>query len=246
MRVLVTRAEPEAARTVAALAGRGAEAITAPLFTAEAVAAEIDSDGLSGLLVTSPRTPRFLPSSLIASLRHKPAYAVGDRTAASLGAAGFSDVTSAAGDVEDLAKLVAATAGRGATLLHAGGEDRAGDLAVALAGHGVAVRAATLYRMVAAPVWPAAARDALVAGTVDAVLHYSPRAAATYAALAMADDSTTAAARLPLQACLSEAVGEALNPLAPPRVILAARPDEVALLAALFDAAGLPGGSPAR
>ncbi|PTM60443.1 uroporphyrinogen-III synthase [Phreatobacter oligotrophus] len=246
MRVLVTRAEPEAARTAAALAARGAEAIIAPLFAAEPVAAEISSDGLSGLLVTSPRTPRLLPSSLVAALRDRPAYAVGDRTAAALREAGFSDVRSAAGDVADLAGHVAAEAGPGATFLHAGGEDRAGDLAAALARHGVTVRTATLYRMVAVPVWPAAARDAFLKGAIDAVLHYSPRAAVTYAALAMAEASTTAAARTPLQACLSQAVAEALNPLSPPRVILAARPDEAALLAALFDAAGLPGGSPAR
>ncbi|MCZ8316830.1 uroporphyrinogen-III synthase [Phreatobacter sp.] len=246
MRVLVTRAEPEAARTAAALAARGAEALVAPLFTAEAVAAEIDTRDLAGLVVTSPRTPRFLPASLVAALRDRPAYAVGDRTAAALRDHGFRRVTSAAGDVDDLATLIAATAGTGATFLHAGGEDRAGDLAAALARHDVAVHTATLYRMVAVPVWPAAARDALLKGPIDAVLHYSPRAAATYAALAMAEASTTAAARAPLQACLSQAVAEALNPLSPPRVILAARPDEAALLTALFDAAGLPGGSPAR
>jgi uroporphyrinogen-III synthase len=245
MRVLVTRAEPEAARTAAALAARGAEAVIAPLFAAEAVAAAIDSDGLAGLLVTSPRTPRFLPPSLLAATMHLPVYAVGDRTAATLRDLGFTDVRSASGDVEALARLVADQPVNGA-VLHAGGEDRAGDLAAALGKAGVAVRTATVYRMVAVPDWPDAARQALSAGAIDAVLHYSPRAAATYAALATAAPETATLAAKPLHVCLSPAVARALDPLAPPRVVVAERPDEVALLAGLFDAAGLPGGSPPR
>lgn len=245
MRVLVTRAEPEAARTAAALAARGAEAVIAPLFTAEGVEATIDAQGLAGLVVTSPRTPRFLPAGLVAAMAHKPAYAVGDRTAATLQDLGFTDVRSASGDVDALARLVAGQPVNG-TVLHAGGEDRAGDLAGALAHHDVPVRTATVYRMVAVQDWPDAARQSLQAGDVDAVLHYSPRAAATFARLATGDAATQDGARKLLHVCLSRAVAERLDPLAPPRVVVAERPDEDSLLAGLFDAAGLPGGSPPR
>lgn len=245
MRVLVTRAEPEAARTAAALAARGAEAVVAPLFTAEAVEATIDTQGLAGLVVTSPRTARFLPAGLVAAMAHKPAYAVGDRTAAALRDLGFTDVHSASGDVDALARLVAGQPVRG-SVLHAGGEDRAGDLAAALGQQGIAVRTATVYRMLAVRAWPDAARQALSAGVIDAALHYSPRAAATYAALAAAAPGMAALAARPLHACLSPAVATALDPLAPPRVVVADHPDEAALLTGLFDAAGLPGGSPPR
>ncbi len=241
MRVLVTRAEPEAARTAAALAARGAIPIVAPLFTAEAIAVEIDTAGLAGLLVTSPRTPRFLPPEVVRALNNRPAYAVGDRTAAVLRERGFTDVRSASGDVDALARRVAETGARG-TFLHAGGEDRAGDLAVALEHHGVRVRTAIVYRMAAVLAWPEAARQGLLAGTIDAVLHYSPRAAATFAELAAADPETCEPSRKPRHVGLSQAVAQALDPLAAPRVVVAERPDE----AALFDAAGLPGGSPPR
>jgi uroporphyrinogen-III synthase len=230
MRVLVTRAEPEAGRTAALLAARGHQALVAPLVSPLQLPADRDPTGLAAIAVTSPRTIAMMPGGWHSALRPLPAFAVGDRTAAALRDAGFRDVRSAAGDIAALAGLIRqAGLPAGAVLLHPGGEDRAGDLAAMLAGTGVTVESPTVYRMIEAGTLPETVRDALAAGAVDAVLHYSPRSARVFADLVGAAQGVEAARR-PLHACLSPAVAAALEPLAAPRVIPAVRPDEAALL----------------
>lgn len=232
MRVLVTRPEPEASRTAGALARRGHEAVVAPLFVAEPVAAEIDGP-FAALAVTSPRTIAMMPADRRSALAGLPAFAVGDRTAGALAAAGFSDIRSAAGDLRALATLIAAAGlPRGARVLHPGGEDRAGDLAKALAPSGLAVVAAVVYRMTPAAAWPEAAAENLAGGTLDAVLHFSPRASEVFCDLCLTRGWAAEARRL-RHLCLSPAVAAMLEPLAASCVMSAQRPDETALLDAL-------------
>ncbi|AVO46754.1 uroporphyrinogen-III synthase [Phreatobacter cathodiphilus] len=232
MRVLVTRPEPEAARTVAVLASLGHEALVAPLFTAEPVAADLGG-AFDALAVTSARTTTLMPAEALAGFASLPAFAVGDRTAEALAAAGFVDIRPAAGDVEALAALIAAAGlAPGARILHPGGEERAGDLAAALAPAGLAVIPAAVYRMRPAEALPGAVDAALRAGTLDAVLHYSPRAAELFAGLSRAAGRAEEAAAL-RHLCLSPAVAAALEPLRPSCVITAQRPREADLLAAL-------------
>jgi uroporphyrinogen-III synthase len=228
MRVLVTRPEPEASRTAAALTALDHEPVRAPLFTAEPVAADLGG-AFDALAVTSPRTAALLPATL-ASL---PAFSVGDRTAEALAAAGFYDIRSAAGDVEALASLIAAAGlPSGARILHPGGEERAGDLAAALAPAGLSVIPVAVYRMRPAETLPGEADAALRGGTLDAILHYSPRAAGVFARLCRAAGRAEEAAAL-RHLCLSPAVAAALEPLRPSCVITAQRPREADLLAAL-------------
>lgn len=230
MRVLVTRAEPEAGRTAALLAARGHRALVAPLVSPLPLAPDRDPTGFAAIAVTSPRTIAMMPDRWRSALRSLPAFAVGDRTAAALRDAGFRDVRSAAGDIAALAGLIRqARLPAGAVLLHPGGEDRAGDLAAMLAACGLTVVSPIVYRMVEAGTLPETVRDALAAGVIDAILHYSPRSARVFADLVRAAHLAEAARR-PLHACLSPAVAAALEPLAAPRVIAAVRPDEAALL----------------
>src|SRR5262249_32805987 len=118
-----------------------------------------------------------------------PVVAVGRRSAEAARAAGFAEVAAADGSADDLARLVAAraAAGRlGHPLVWLAGEDRAGDLAGALAPHGIAVHTAVVYRAVAETTLPTEVREALAAGAVDGVLHYSRRSADAFEAIAMA------------------------------------------------------------
>ena len=71
--------------------------------------------------------------------RALPVFAVGERTAQAAREQGFTDVTSAEGNVSDLADLVAARLTPPARLLYLAGEERAGDLAGALRAKGFAV-----------------------------------------------------------------------------------------------------------
>lgn len=230
MRVLVTRAEPEAGRTAALLASLGHEPLVAPLLEPEPLPAAIDMAGTAAVAVTSARTIAFLPEAVRCAMLDLPVFAVGERTAAALREAGMRDVRSAGADVSALADLIRrAGLPRGGLVLHPGGEDRAGDLAGDLAGDGLSVLSVAVYRMVGAPRLPRTAREALVAGQVDAVLHYSPRSARIFAELVMAE-GLVQAAREVFHACLSPAVAKALEPLAALRVVPAVRPDEALLL----------------
>ncbi|WP_439572435.1 uroporphyrinogen-III synthase [Phreatobacter sp.] len=238
MRVLVTRPEPDAGATAERLRGRGHDPLLAPLMTAVPVAEPLPLARPDGLALTSGRAIAFLDPALMAAFRHLPVFAVGERTAAVLVETGFADVRPAGGDVRSLARLIAAAdLPEGSRILHPGGEDRAGDLRALLAGTGLTAVPWTVYRMEPAATLPAAAVAALREGRIDAVLHYSPRSAATFAALAVGDGLARAAAG-PLHACLSEAVAAALSPLRPGMVRIAARPDEMSLMRLLDGRSG--------
>jgi len=156
VRLLVTRPEPDAERTAAALRARGHEVVIAPLLRIEAIEdAEIGSGPWAAILVTSANAaPAVVQHERFAELRSLPAFAVGERSAQAMRAAGFADVTSADGKVADLARLVAQRSRPGAPLLYLAGANRSGDLAGDLSAHGFMVRATVIYRAVAVAVLP--------------------------------------------------------------------------------------------
>jgi uroporphyrinogen-III synthase len=234
MAVLVTRPEPEAGDTAARLAARGHEAIVAPVLRAEPLPIPSDLGRFGAVVVTSARTLSFLPAGVIKGLAGISAFAVGDRTAEAMRRAGFRQVRSADGDVAALAALIAAAGlPKDTPLVHLGGEERAGDLEALLAPAGLQVTTIPLYRMVPAESLPAAATEALAHHRVTAVLHYSPRSAMTFLALATGAGLTEAAARC-RHICLSEAVAAPLRPAFGATVEVAVRPNE----ASLFDVLG--------
>ncbi|MBM3630059.1 MAG: hypothetical protein FJX21_19880, partial [Alphaproteobacteria bacterium] len=122
-------------------------------------------------------------------------------------------------------------------LLHVAGKVVAGDLAGRLAARGFEVRTAALYAAEPSPRLSDAARDAFAQGGIDGVLVFSPRSAAILVGLVEAAGLRAAAARIDLYA-LSEAVAAAASGLAWRRVVVAAAPNEDALLAAIAPAAG--------
>jgi uroporphyrinogen-III synthase len=231
MHLLVTRPQPEAERTAVSLRERGHTLTLAPLLAFAPLDAAIGAGPWAGVLLTSANAVRAVRSHpAIAALRALPAIGVGDRTAAAAREAGFTDVASAAGDARDL--VAAATrrfAGVGGTILYLCGEDRAADVGAALAGAGVRVATTPVYRMVAAERFPPPAADALRAGRVQGVLHYSRRSALAYLACA-GNEELAAAALRPVHYVLSAAVAAPLLQAGAGDVRVAARPDEPALL----------------
>ena len=87
-------------------------------------------------------------------LRGLPVFTVGEHSAQDMRDAGFADVTSADGNVADLAKLVAARMKPGARFLYLAGEERSGDLAGVLRAQDFAVDTALVYRAVTAEQLP--------------------------------------------------------------------------------------------
>ena len=223
MRLLVTRPEPDAERTAAALRARGHIVLVAPLLRIEPVEhAEIGPGPFMALLVTSANAaPAIAHHERFAQLRALPVFAVGDRSAEAMGAAGFADVTSAQGDVADLAALVASRLKAGASLLYLAGADRSGDLAGVLSGRGFALLPAAVAAM---------------AEGIEGVLHFSRRSSEMYVNAARASGLQDHAVKGLIHFCMSAQVAEPLIQAGAADTRVAPEPAEAALLALIPEA----------
>src|SRR3954471_22019280 len=182
MRLLVTRPEPDAKRTAAGLRQRGHHVIIAPLLRIEGIAADFGSGPWDALVITSANSCRAVASHpRIAELVHRPIFTVGAHSAEAAREAGFIDVNASEGDVEELAQLLTAKfKARDRRLLYLAGEDRTADLAAGLAAHGIQMKTVIIYRAVKVPEFPSSVREAMTAGEIDGVLHFSRRTTESY------------------------------------------------------------------
>jgi uroporphyrinogen-III synthase len=231
MRLLITRPQEDAAELAAELARRGHEVLIEPLLEIEPVEPkpELPLDGVQAVLLTSANGARALAATT--ERRDLPVLAVGERTAEAARAAGFAQVASASGDVEDLARLARETLNPAqGKLLHIGGTAVAGDLVGALAGAGFQAERIALYDARPATALSGATMAALGRGDLDGVLLFSPRSAATFVDLVKAADLADACRRLTAY-CLSPAVAKALDGLGFAATRVAERPEQAALLA---------------
>jgi uroporphyrinogen-III synthase len=232
MRVVVTRPQAESERTAAVLRARGNDVLIAPLLQVELVATDF-SGGWGGIIITSANAPGAIAGHPAREKLVKlPLYAVGQRSADAARAAGFTNVTSAGGDVRDLVRVITTRrADAAGPLLYLAGEDRAADLVAELVACGIAAEMAVVYRAVSAP-FPPALTEALKAGEIDAVLHFSRRSADNY--LAGAAQAGVAKEALAVRhLCLSAQIAEPLVQAGAVNVAIAKRPDEAALLTLL-------------
>jgi uroporphyrinogen-III synthase len=236
VKALVTRPLEDAAPLVRALADRGIEAIVAPLL---AIAPLVDAErrlsdaliGAQAVLFTSANGARIFAAS--SPRRELPVFAVGDASAAAARIAGFRAVTSAGGDVSDLAALIRAKlAPQHGALVHAAGSVVAGDLGAALEATGFTYRRAVIYDAVTAETLPSKAMAALRDGALELALFFSPRTAATFVRLVQAADLARTASTITALG-LSEAVVSALAALSWQAVRVAAQPTQGSLIAAL-------------
>ncbi len=231
MRVLITRPEEDAHALAAALRARGHESLLEPLLRIEPAAgvpSPLDLDGVQAILFTSANGVRAF--ARLSQRRDLPVFAVGDASAQVARDAGFTQVASASGDVEDLARLAAARLEPGdGALYHGAGSRLAGDLKERLEGAGFTLRRVVLYQAHTASDLSQATRTALSAGKIDAVTFFSPRTAQTFVKLAQQAELAVACAALDA-VCLSTAVARKLRVLPWRNVRIAARPSQDALL----------------
>lgn len=223
---LITRAQPGAEATAARLAAMGVAAIATPVLVIEPI---VGAD----LMVAEACALAFTSAAGVAAYagahadRDRPVFVVGAATARAAHAAGFSDVTSADGNVVDLSKaIIAARADR---VLHISGEDQAGDLVGTLRAAGLRAWRRIGYRAAPAPALAPEALTAIETGRAEGVLFHSARGASVFASLtptALHDRLKTLAA-----ACLSPAVAAAASALPFGNIRVAAHPDEDAILA---------------
>jgi uroporphyrinogen-III synthase len=243
VRILVTRPEPDCARTAALLRGCGHDVLQQALLRIEPVVdADLGDGPWAAVLFTSANAVRAMAGhrrfGAVAGLQ---AFTVGRRTQAAAGAAGFARVVSADGDVNALVERVLSgglpaaqpdpgTSSANLPLLYCAGEDRAGDLEGALQARGLRVVTACVYRAAMTADLAPDVRDALADDAIDAVLHYSARTAAAFVAAAAAAgirDLSIQARHL----CLSAQVAAPLAAAGVTAIDVAAEPNEQALFA---------------
>lgn len=229
MRIWITRARPAADATARRIRALGHEPVVAPALEVQPAGPAPALDGAAALAFTSRNGVRAFAA--LSDARDLPVFAVGDATAQAARDAGFSDVASAAGDVAALAALIAgrkdALAGE---VLYLAPEEPAGDLVGALRAQGVPARSEVAYRTVPAELAAAPA-------DLDLVLLHSPKAARR-----LAGDPALAASVSGMTAiCISARAAEPLHGLGLREVLIAAEPNETAMLE-LFEvwAAGQP------
>jgi uroporphyrinogen-III synthase len=231
MRLLVTRPEPDAQRTALNLRQRGHHVTIAPLLRIEGVAADLGSGPWDALVITSANSCRAVASHpRIAELVHRPIFTVGTHAAEAARSAGFADVTTADGDGEELAKLlIARFKARDRRLLYFAGEDRAADLAAALAEHGITMKTVVIYRAVKALEFPRATRAAIAAGEIDGVLYFSRRTVEAYLSCSVGA-ALLDRALAPFHYCLSAQVARPLLQAGAKTVRIAERPNETSIV----------------
>jgi len=192
MRWLVTRAEPDGQALAQRLAGLGHDVVLSPVFRRVACPCPpIDCSPFAALIFTSRNGvvmgtagQDFPPDHTV--------FAVGNATAEAARAAGFTNVISAQGNVDDLAECIAHHFSDMAPhpkhafpfrLLHIRGQNHAGSLSEALSAKGIAVEKAIVYKMTAETALNLEARTGLEQGTLDGVILLSPRTATLFAQL---------------------------------------------------------------
>jgi uroporphyrinogen-III synthase len=230
MRLLVTRPDPQGEQTVSLLRARGHDVTAAPLLRIEMLSPDFGEGQWAAIAVTSTNAIRAIVAhGRFAEISTLPVFAVGRRTAQVANDAGFANVMSADGDADDLIALIAQTLPSGNGLLYLAGEDRASDLAAALAPRDISVQTAEIYRAVAETGLPDKARDKLRAGTIDGVLHFSQRSAQSFVVAARGGDGWDNSLKCH-HFCLSMQVAEPLVEAGARHIHVAATPDESAVL----------------
>ncbi len=192
----------------------------------------MDLAGVQGLLATSANGIRAFAAREQA--RNLPVYAVGDATAKTALAEGFRVVEIATGDVAALARLVRDRVDPAAgALLHVAGTKLAGDLSGMLTAAGFFYRREVLYEARTADRLPPAAARAVRERSLQGIVLYSPRTAATFVELIR--NARLQGACSTLRAfCLSQAVADSAAGVSWKRIIVAARPEQPAMLEAMI------------
>lgn len=235
MRLVLTRPQDDSERSAAVLRARGHDVLIAPLLRVETIDVPIRPHWGAVIITSANAAIALQAHKLRDALIKLPLYAVGQRSADAARAVGFTDVTSAGGDLRDLLRILSAhRPDKNAPLLYLAGEDRSGDLIGDLAVHGIAAELAVVYRAVTAP-FPPPLIAALKEGAVDGVLHFSRRSADNY--IDGAKKAGIAVQALSVRHfCLSAQIAEPLTAAGVAGITVAKRPDEAALIA-LVDSA---------
>jgi uroporphyrinogen-III synthase len=206
----------------------GHEALIAPVLRIAPTEDPAPGESWMAAIVTSAHAVEALSSRADPSL---PVFAVGERTADTLRASGFSAVTAAEGDAASLSRLIREKLRPPLTLLHVAGRHHKGEPASSLRSAGFRVLTWEAYEAKAVESLPEAAVEALHTGKIGAVLHYSRRSADLFVRLA-GEAGLQSATLICSHLCLSADVAAPLQ-AAGAAIRVAGEPSEDALLTLL-------------
>lgn len=237
MRALVTRPGEDGEALAKALEEIGIASEREPLMSVKILKGDdVDLDGVQAVLLTSANGVRALAER--SPRRDVPVFAVGDATAKTARGHSFKQVHSATGDVVALAGLVAELLEpeRG-PLVHVAGTEVAGDLAGELTKAGFQCRREVIYETAPARALSAAAIAKLKNGEIDTVLLFSPRSGVIFCELVRKARLLRACREITI-AGLSRAVADAVDEVKWKDVVIAAAPNQDALIERVAELAG--------
>lgn len=226
--ILLTRPRQESEKLATEIAARGFQPVIEPMLDIVPLEFSLpDLKRFAAIAFTSGNGVEIFSQRMIE--RGLPVYAVGDATAMKAEEAGFFDVRSAGGRVEDLNRMLAGAGfAPGTKILHISGRDVAGDVAAP----GVAVERAVVYHAENPESLSDACRGMLDGGRIAAAMFFSPRAAGAFAGLI---EKCGLRQRLkPVKAlCISDSVVKSLSDLPFSEKRTAPRPDKEGMMALL-------------
>jgi uroporphyrinogen-III synthase len=229
--VLLTRPLAESRAVADLLAEDRIDCLIWPLTRVVPVATTLTLPaGVDGVIATSAHGIRAFAA--LCPRRDLPVLAVAQRTAEVARGLGFGAVLSAQGDAVALTALAAATGLR--HLVHPRGRETTGDLPTALAAHGLRVSEAVLYAAEETGPPPPAVVHALARGGIGVVTVWSTRNATLLAGHLVRGVTMRGA---PTLVAISRQAGQPLASAGFGDSLIAERPDQRAMLAAIRTAA---------
>ena len=183
MRIWVTRALPQATATAARLVAIGHDPVVAPVIETRPARFGLEDLAEAGALAVTSQAGVAALAEFAPKFCGLPVFAVGDATAEAARGAGFEQVYSASGRVDDLVALILAHPALG-TIVHASARQPAGDLVGDLVRAGQPARRLVVYETV--PTAIAAMPEA-----VEAIMIHSAQAAKAVAAMILPHQTAT-------------------------------------------------------
>jgi len=232
MRVLVTRPGKDGQDLVKILGDLGIDSMLEPLLTVRNLNTNsLNTEGVQAYLLTSANGINALinanPDYSI------PLFAVGDATAVTARLGGFKTVHSASGDVSALANLVAdILEPSGGSLIHATSSSNTGDLKKKLEKNGFKYRKEIVYETEAAKSLSPEVVATLKAGSIDAILLYSPQTAEILIQL-LRKFRLVRSCKNTLAVCLSQAIAAKVEAISWEEIRVAKLPTQDDLLSCL-------------
>jgi uroporphyrinogen-III synthase len=236
IRVLITRAAPEAEASAARIVRMGHRPIVSHALITETLPFTFDPDGVQALLFTSAAGVRALGLQKL-GVHDLPALAVGEGTAEAARAIGYKDVRSADGAAVDLIAMAQGLDPNAGAMVHVSGEDIATNVVEAIADAGFQARRLIVYRArMASALTPGAVSLLTSHAPGDSVIFHSARGSESFCRLIAAAGLRSQAVQLNAL-CIGGRSAERAAAFDFKRILVAHAPREAALLALLEEVA---------